>query len=355
MSIFDPQGPWVFGNDGTRDEKEQEKEHQEEACRLMEQYQAYIGVIEEQQGVIRGSKLACDFGTDKVLLDMYEDHGVIKADSNDPIATCADCLPDNIHHFGSCLCPEKLYAGRLPMTKGSWGDGTSPKKATNNIYAHVCVPLIKKDQGWQQIGKDILIEVGYKKYELLLLDNAVLVCQYGGIIRILEVPDEKQEEENTSSKYGVDYELNEEEKLFIAVVAGESIGQGELGWQVVANMIMNRVGSREWAALKTPTEVMNSNHFDCLKEGGSNEYNKAVKYLENRVNDNGIYEQLISVVMPIYHGETTDITGGAQLYYSPRSMKPPGSKPWWEKYYKKVTVEGIDPNDFVLFTGERIQ
>lgn len=194
MSIFDPLGFWIFGNDGTRDEEEQYKEHQEEVCRLMEQYQAYIGVIEEQQGVIRGSKLACDFGTDKVLLDIYEDHGVIKTDSNAPTATCADCLPDNIHQFGSCLCPEKLYAGRLPMTKGRWDDGTSPKKATNNIYAHICVPLIKKNQGWQQIGKDILIEVGYKKYELLLLDNAVLVCQYGGIIRIVEVPDVTEEE-----------------------------------------------------------------------------------------------------------------------------------------------------------------
>lgn len=93
---------------------------------------------------------------------------------------------------------------------------------------------------------------------------------------------------------------------------------------------MNRIGQREWKHLKTPRAVIQQkNQFSCLNDGGSDQYKLAVNYLKNRRDDNNKYEQLISVVMPIYHGEVPDITNGAQLYYSPKSMTPPGSKPYW--------------------------
>lgn len=357
MSIFDEHGCWLFGNDGTMDEKLQEKEHQEELCRLMEMYQAYQGVIKERTYVLRGSKIACEYGTNTVLLDMHEDHGVTWWRSMFPVATCLDCTPYNINCFGSCLCPEKKYAGRLPMTRGIFGNGAEAIKVGGNIFAHICIPLIREGQEWKQIEEDVLIEVGQEGFAPMLLDDAVLVCQYGGIIRILEAPETKaMEDEDVCSDYGIDYELNDDEKLFIAVIAAESIGEGELAWKVVANVIMNRVGSAEWSNYVTPREVIEKkNAFSCLLNGGSKEYKKAVEYLENRVDDDGIYEQLIAVVMPIYYGEELDVTGGAQLYYSPKSMSPPGSEPWWASYYKQITVEGIDPNDFVLFTGERIK
>ena len=59
MSSFDPHGFWLFGNDGTRDEEEQEKEHQEELCRLMEQYHAYMDIVKEKSYVLRGAKIDC--------------------------------------------------------------------------------------------------------------------------------------------------------------------------------------------------------------------------------------------------------------------------------------------------------
>ncbi len=216
MSIFDPHNSWLFGNDGTRDEEEQEKEHQEELCRLMEQHQEYMGIIEEHKYVLRGSKIGCNCGTDKILLDMNEDHGITWSVDGIPVATCAECLPDNIHHFGSCLCPEKLYAGRLPMTKGMWENGKSARKSVNNIFAHICVPLIKEDQGWMQVGEDVLVEVGYENYKLLLLDSAVLVCQYGGVIRVLEVPGEKEEKDLRRILFNImqlDGDSAEEKKL----------------------------------------------------------------------------------------------------------------------------------------------
>jgi len=162
----------------------------------------------------------------------------------------------------------------------------------------------------------------------------------------------KNEEENC---YDINYKLDKDEAFFVAVVSAESVGEGELGWKVVANVIMNRVGQREWEKLKTPRAVMEQpGQFSCLNDGGSPQYKKAVNYLKNRTNNNNKYEQLIAVVMPIYHGETTDITNGAQLYYSPKSMVPPGSKPYWADKYKRIYVSGINSNDFVLYTGERI-
>jgi hypothetical protein len=95
--------------------------------------------------------------------------------------------------------------------------------------------------------------------------------------------------------------------------------------------------------------------FSCLNSGGSAEYHKAMNYLKSRVDDNNIYEQLITIVMPVYQSETSDITGGAQLYYSPKSKVPAGSVPWWAEHYKKINVNGINSNEFILFTGEKIK
>ncbi len=195
MSSFDLHGFWLFGNDGTRDEEEQEKEHQEELCRLMEQYHAYMDIVKEKSYVLRGTKIGCQYGRDIVSLDMYKDNGVVWGITKFPMATIDDCRTDNIHHFGYCKCPETQYAGRLPMTKASWGDGEITEAERGNIFPHICVPLIKKEQKWKQIDNDLLIEVGQEEYESALLEDAVLVCQYGGIIRIVEVPDVTEEEE----------------------------------------------------------------------------------------------------------------------------------------------------------------
>ncbi|MDE6601394.1 MAG: hypothetical protein K2K90_04385 [Lachnospiraceae bacterium] len=81
------------------------------------------------------------------------------------------------------------------MTKGSWRDGEIAEAEEGNIFPHICVPLIKKEQKWKQIDNDLLIEVGQEEYESALLEDAVLVCQYGSIMRIVEVPDVTEEEE----------------------------------------------------------------------------------------------------------------------------------------------------------------
>lgn len=189
MSIFDKYENFIYLNDGTlskEEEEEEEKKRQEQLCELMYEYQQYKGIIKQQQYVLRGSKLQCQYGTRRVLLDCLEDYGICK--SGLPFLTTQDCKIENIHNFGSCLCPEENYLGRLPMTVERDKYGNVAKKASCNVFSHICVPLIDEEHGWRQIDTDLLVAVNAQGYAPMLLDNAVLVCQYGGIITIEEVP-----------------------------------------------------------------------------------------------------------------------------------------------------------------------
>jgi hypothetical protein len=74
------------------------------------------------------------------------------------------------------------------MTVGTRENGKRAKKAACNNYAHICVPMIPEGSAWKQVGHSIMAKTAAAGYVPLLLDNAVLVCQYGGLIRIVEVP-----------------------------------------------------------------------------------------------------------------------------------------------------------------------
>ena len=201
MSIFDKYENFIYLNDGTlskEEEEEEEKKRQEQLCELMYEYQQYKGIIKQQQYVLRGSKLQCQYGTRRVLLDCLEDYGICK--SGFPFLTTQDCKIENIHNFGSCLCPEKNYLGRLPMTVERDKHGKLAKKASCNVFSHICVPLIDEEHGWRQIDTDLLVEVNAQGYAPMLLDNAVLVCQYGGIITIEEVPETEEEAASMNKK-----------------------------------------------------------------------------------------------------------------------------------------------------------
>jgi len=144
--------------------------------------------------------------------------------------------------------------------------------------------------------------------------------------------------------------LTEEEKLFVATVAGEMIGEAEITWKIVANVIMNRVGKREWKKYTTVTDVIKYSGFDAYSKN-TTEFQKAKQYLNSRgAQTNTRYENLINIVLPIYRKQTTDITNGAQLYYSPKSMTPTGSKPAWDfSQLEEITFSGVDQNTIKVY------
>ncbi|WP_349672870.1 PAAR-like protein [Lacrimispora sp.] len=182
---------WKFvypydGKERTNQEKQQEEViRQKQSLELMHQYQQYYGMFEQNKYVLRESVISCQYGTKYAKLDCEEDHGVYK--HMKPVMAITDCANNNIHNFGSCLCPEANYVGRLPMTNEVDNMGVPAIKASQNKRAHICVPIISENSVWHQVDSNALIGVKQKGYAPMLLDNAVLVCQYGGVIYVKEV------------------------------------------------------------------------------------------------------------------------------------------------------------------------
>lgn len=191
------------------DDITEEKIVQKKLLEVMYMFQQYYGIIEENEYVLRESVLECFYGTKYAKFDCEEDHGILK--DKYPVMTTKDYLEENIHNFGSCLCPEKYYKDRLPMTRAMDAYGKVAKKAACNEFPHICVPLVSNGQGWEQVKKDagkVLAKINTNVYSELLLDNAVLACQYGGLIMIKEVPDverDEPEEGNLLTYLSVDY------------------------------------------------------------------------------------------------------------------------------------------------------
>ena len=233
MSVFDRYGNFVYLNDGSlssEEEAEEEKKRQEQLCELMSMYQHYRGIVAEPQYVPRGSKLRCQYGIEFVQLDCLEDYGIYRGIW--PLLTTLDCRPENIHNFGSCLCPEANYRNRLPMTVANTVDGKTAIKAIYNEFPHICIPLVDEENGWRQVKKDLLVEANAHRDASVLLSNAVLVCQYGGIITVEEVPETEETEDEYKKRLRekgftegyIEYlvELHEKYKLweFEAVLTG---------------------------------------------------------------------------------------------------------------------------------------
>ena len=139
-------------------------------------------------------------------------------------------------------------------------------------------------------------------------------------------------------------DLSDEEKVLVATIAAEATvnSQGDpvssAARQAMANVAINRVGSREWSEYTTVAEICQFTGFDGY---GDENYQACMTYLNSRDGSNATYEAVIWDVMAAYDN---DITGGAQLYYTPATMKPAGSRPNWDfDVLTEVTISGVDP------------
>lgn len=188
---FDRHGLFLFETDCNLQEslessKVDRTAHERQMLQLMYMYQTYHNIVQISQYASRGSKLVCQYGTKPALLDTLEDHGVYAGTR--PVMTCADCERVNLHDFGSCMCPERFYENRLPMTVPVHRNGIPAKQAPYNKYPHICVPLVNAQKGWYQAETGVFVEESNGTAYQALLDRAFLVCQYGGMITIPEVP-----------------------------------------------------------------------------------------------------------------------------------------------------------------------
>ena len=137
--------------------------------------------------------------------------------------------------------------------------------------------------------------------------------------------------------------LSENDKVLIATIAAEATVTAEgksvssEARQAMANVALNRVGSREWEHLTNVAEVCKYSGFNGY---GDYNYYQCMEYLNNRDFSDKTYESIIWSVMKAY---SWDITDGCQLYYTPAAMSPPGSKPDWNfGKLEEVYIPGVD-------------
>ena len=114
--------------------------------------------------------------------------------------------------------------------------------------------------------------------------------------------------------------LTEEQKKFVAVIAGEAIGANEKTQKAVAHTIMNRVKEPRdvWSKAKSVSDVLIKSQYNAVD---GNQYNLAMNYLNNRDGSNAMYENLINAVIPIYLGMESDFTGGAHYIFNVNGSK----------------------------------
>ena len=151
--------------------------------------------------------------------------------------------------------------------------------------------------------------------------------------------------------------LTKVQKLFVAVIAGEAIGEGKKSWKAIAHIIMNRVRDKthDFKNYNTVTKVIKQPYQFSSYFYKDRQYLKAKNYLKKRKPKNKRYERLIKAVIPIYKGKKKDITKGALLYYSPKSMNPRGSEPSWDfSKLKEIKIKGIASNNFRFYKYKQL-
>lgn len=158
---------------------------------------------------------------------------------------------------------------------------------------------------------------------------------------------ERLQESGHNSEADENAELTYDQKVFIATICAEvtSSAQGypvsPIARQAVACVIMNRIGQREWEKYKSAAEICAYTGFTAY---GNAHFKECMDYLNRRDGSNALVEEIISQVLPIYLGEIPDITGGAQIFYTPAAMSPHRTELGWNpSLLQEVIISGVDP------------
>ena len=126
---------------------------------------------------------------------------------------------------------------------------------------------------------------------------------------------------NPKDDDGNNHQLTEEEKMFIAVIAGEAGSEKQLAWECVAQIIMNRLNEKRdaWLYAENVTDIISDKSQFNAYEGKN--YNIAMSYLDNRDGTHQKYEKMIQACLPYYY-QIKDLSGLERvvLFFSPKSM-----------------------------------
>ena len=116
---------------------------------------------------------------------------------------------------------------------------------------------------------------------------------------------------------------------------GEARDQGLDGMAAVASVVLNRVHIGGWWGKDIFTVCRMPHQFSCWSPDDPNR----VK-LEKVTLADPQFQDAVMIARDAIAGELRDRTYGATLYYSPKSMNPPGSVPSWASEEKKTVQIG---------------
>ena len=171
---------------------------------------------------------------------------------------------------------------------------------------------------------------------LSLMSSVIQTATDGSVSHFaIKARNEKSEKKD----YTYDEPLYEEQKVFIATICAEAIGESKESWIAVGWVMMNRIGHREWRKYDNVYDIIVNTGFNGY---GDPLYNDCMAYLNNRDGSNKLYEELINTVMPVYHREMDDPTFFSTMYYTPREGRGAPSFSTSPRV-TEVFIEGVNP------------
>lgn len=160
-------------------------EYEKKVKEIMIKHYAFYGKFQkENQYVKRGSILKCNGGTKLTKFDLLKDHGVMELGGG-PIGICSDCKSNhNIYSFGGCNKPTPSGYPERPLEIPTI-NSKSP------FLMHKCIPLLNGNWNKTNGGKLRIWDEDKKDYCDAITTGDYLTCFYGGIISVIEVPQNK--------------------------------------------------------------------------------------------------------------------------------------------------------------------
>lgn len=155
--------------------------YEQKVKELMAMHYAFYGQFQKESKYVKsGSVLWCSGGSKLTAFDILKDHGVKHKDGS-PIGICSDCKAnENIYSFEGCAMPAPVgYPDRPVITVKS-----KPKTAMQK-----CIPVLNSSWSKTKSSKIKIWNESTGKYEEAISTGDFLTCFYGGIISVVEVPD----------------------------------------------------------------------------------------------------------------------------------------------------------------------
>ena len=152
----------------------------------------------------------------------------------------------------------------------------------------------------------------------------------------------------------------EEFSLFVATIYGEAGKSSEAAWKAIAWVIVNRIGTREWAAFQSAKAVIQNTGFDAYTQRTA-PFNHGLTAMRHRSSHHidPVVERLIKAVRPAYLNIGADPTSNAVLYFSPKaqaalhksspSMYKRDTPPWKFELLKEISIPGLLSSDDFRF------